>query len=48
VPVVEGPTHSIWVIDAGDYLSSSITSSSTQGAVYRVESSSLSTLNLLN
>jgi hypothetical protein len=35
--VVRGPSESIWVIDAGDFLSSSIGDSSTRGRVFRIE-----------
>ena len=38
VKVVRGPTDSIWVIDDGDFLSSSILAPSTQGRVFRIES----------
>ena len=41
VKVVRGPSQSIWVIDDGDFVSSSITQSSTRGRVFRVESSDL-------
>jgi hypothetical protein len=38
VKVVRGPTESIWVIDNGDFLSSSVLQPSTRGRVYRIES----------
>lgn len=47
VKVVRGPTNSIWVIDDGDFLSTSVTQASTRGKVYRIESSNLSAINLL-
>jgi hypothetical protein len=47
VKVVRGPTESIWVIDDGDYLSTSITQASTRGKVFRIESRALAIVNLL-
>ncbi|MEO8704342.1 MAG: hypothetical protein ABI867_30085 [Kofleriaceae bacterium] len=47
VKVVRGPTNSIWVIDEGDFLSTSIAQPSTRGKVFRVEPHSLSTINIL-
>ena len=41
VKVVHGPSESIWVIDDGDFISTSITQASTRGRVFRVESSDL-------
>lgn len=38
IKVVRGPQESIWVIDAGDFLSTSIQQASTRGRVYRLES----------
>ena len=46
VKVVHGPTNSIWVIDAGDYLSTSGLPS-TRGKVFRIESTGLSSVNTL-
>jgi hypothetical protein len=43
VKVVRGPTESIWVIDEGDFLSTSIATASTRGKVFRVESQKIST-----
>ena len=37
VKVVRGPTESIWVIDEGDFLSTSVSQASTRGKVYRVD-----------
>jgi hypothetical protein len=37
IKVVRGPTQSLWVIDAGDFLSTSITQASTRGKVFRIE-----------
>jgi hypothetical protein len=41
VKVVRGPGESIWVIDEGDFLSTSIAAPSTRGKVFRVESNVL-------
>ena len=41
VKVVHGPSESIWVIDNGDFISTSITQASTRGRVFRIESSDL-------
>ncbi|HEY0191021.1 MAG TPA: hypothetical protein VGC42_07840 [Kofleriaceae bacterium] len=45
--IVGGPTGSIWVLDDGDFLSTTLGLASTQGAVYRIESRSLGILNEL-
>lgn len=45
--VVEGPTGSIWVLDDGDFLSTTLGLASTEGSVFRVESYSLAILNQL-
>ncbi len=45
IKVVRGPTESIWVIDEGDFLSTSVTQSSTRGRVFRVEPQALGTVN---
>jgi len=47
IKVVRGPTQSIWVIDEGDYLSTSITTPSTRGKVFRIESRAMNVVNLL-
>jgi hypothetical protein len=47
VKVVHGPTNSIWVIDDGDYLSTSVIQASTRGKVFRLESTNLTLINLL-
>ncbi len=47
VKVVAGPTHSIWVIDEGDFLSTSSIQPSTRGKVFRVESNALGSINVL-
>lgn len=47
IRVVRGPQQSIWVIDEGDFLSTSITQPSTRGKVFRVESQNLTIINLL-
>lgn len=48
VKVVRGPSDSIWVIDDGDFLSTDGINPSTAGQVYRVESTSLGTINILD
>jgi hypothetical protein len=47
IKVTRGPGQSIWIIDQGDFLSTSITQASTRGKVYRVEAQALGTINLL-
>ncbi len=47
VRVVRGPSESIWIMDAGDFLATQFGQSSTKGQVYRVEMSALTTVNLL-
>jgi hypothetical protein len=47
VKVVTGPTQSLWVIDEGDYLSTSIATPSTSGKVFRFEGQSVLTINTL-
>jgi hypothetical protein len=47
VKVVRGPEESIWIMDDGDYLSTSISIASTRGKVFRVESQALAIVNLL-
>lgn len=47
VKVVRGPTQSIWVIDEGDFLSTSIAQPSTRGKVFRIEPHSLGLINVL-
>lgn len=47
IKVVRGPQQSIWVIDEGDYLSTSITQPSTRGKVFRLEVQALGQINLL-
>jgi hypothetical protein len=47
VKVVRGPQQSIWVLDEGDFISESVSQASTRGKVYRIESSALSTINLM-
>lgn len=46
VKVVRGPTQSVWVIDEGDYFSTSITESTTRGKVFRVEPTTLTSIRL--
>ncbi len=49
VPVraVRGPQQSIWIVDEGDFLSDSINAASTRGKVFRIESKSLNTINVM-
>jgi hypothetical protein len=47
VKVVRGPTDSIWVLDNGDFLSTT-TDPSTRGRVFRIESTQLSVISVLN
>ena len=47
VKVTRGPGESIWIMDEGDYLSSSITIPSTRGKVFRVESGAIAVVNTL-
>jgi hypothetical protein len=47
VKVVRGPTDSIWVLDNGDFLSNSF-DPSTRGKVFRLESTQLNVINLLD
>jgi hypothetical protein len=46
VKVLRGPGQSIWIVDEGDFLSTSVVQASTRGRVYRVESSTFA-VNLL-
>jgi hypothetical protein len=45
VKVVRGPTDSMWVIDEGDFLSTSISQPSTRGKVYRIEGAAIGIFN---
>jgi len=47
VKVLRGPSESIWVLDDGDYLPTTLGLSATRGQVYRVESVSVTTVGLL-
>lgn len=47
VKVIRGPQESIWVVDEGDYLSTSLTTPSTRGKVYRIESRAIGIVNLM-
>jgi hypothetical protein len=47
IKVVRGPSDSIWVLDAGDVLSSILGVSSTRGQVFRVESINVNAIHLL-
>jgi hypothetical protein len=46
VKVLRGPLESIWIVDEGDFISTSVAQASTRGKVYRVESQTL-VVNLL-
>jgi hypothetical protein len=48
VKVVRGPTQSFWIIDEGDFLSTSISQASTRGKVFRVEGRALGIINVLD
>jgi hypothetical protein len=47
VKVVRGPLESIWVVDEGDFLSTSISAPSTRGKVFRIEPHGLGIVNTL-
>lgn len=47
IKVTRGPQNSVWVIDEGDYISTSVTQPSTRGKVFRLEIQSLGQVNLL-
>jgi hypothetical protein len=47
IKVLRGPLNSYWVVDEGDFLSSSISQASTRGKIYRIESHALNIINLL-
>jgi hypothetical protein len=47
VRVVRGPTNSLWVLDEGDFLSSSGTQASTRGKVLRFHPAALGAVNVL-
>jgi hypothetical protein len=47
IKVLRGPTESFWVVDEGDFLSTSLSLPSTRGKVYRIESQVLNSVNLL-
>jgi hypothetical protein len=47
VKVVRGPGQSLWVVDEGDYLSTTLGIASTLGKVFRVEAQALTTVNTL-
>jgi hypothetical protein len=47
VKVLKGPTESIWVVDEGDFLSTSIATPSTRGKVYMVLGQAPGIVNLL-
>ena len=47
VKVVRGPGQSMWIVDEGDYLSTTLGIASTLGKVFRVEAQALTTVNTL-
>ncbi len=47
VQIVRGPQGSVWVVDEGDFLSTSTSTASTRGKVFRVEPVSPTTVNVL-
>ena len=47
VKVVRGPGQSLWIVDEGDFLSSTLGIASTLGKVFRVEAQHLNTVNTL-
>ena len=47
IKVTKGPTDSMWIIDEGDFLSTSISQPSTRGKVFRVETRALGVVNVL-
>lgn len=47
IKVVRGPQQSMWIIDAGDFLATTVGQSSTRGRVFRVESSAVGQVNIL-
>ncbi|MBX3160733.1 MAG: hypothetical protein KF773_32505 [Deltaproteobacteria bacterium] len=47
VKVVRGPTNSMWVIDQGDFISTSLGVPSTRGKVFRVEPHALNAVNVV-
>jgi hypothetical protein len=48
IKVVRGPTQSFWVIDEGDFLSTSISQASTRGKVFRIESPAINIINTID
>jgi hypothetical protein len=48
VKVLRGPTNSVWIVDEGDFLSTSVAQSSTRGKVFRVEAHALGIINLMD
>jgi hypothetical protein len=48
IKAVKSPTNdSFWVIDEGDFLSTSLGQASTRGSVMRIESRALNSINLI-
>jgi hypothetical protein len=47
IKVLRGPTESFWLIDEGDFLSTSLSTASTRGKVFRIEGHAINIINLL-
>ena len=47
VRVVGGPQNSLWIVDEGDFLSTSASTASTRGKVFRIEAHDIGTINIL-
>jgi hypothetical protein len=47
IKVLRGPTESFWLIDEGDFLSTSLSQASTRGKVFRIEGRAINIINLL-
>jgi hypothetical protein len=48
IKVLRGPTESYWLIDEGDFLSTSLSQASTRGNVFRIESRAINVINVLD
>jgi hypothetical protein len=47
IKVVRGPTNSIWIVDEGDFISTSVAQPSTRGKVFRIEPHALAAINVM-
>lgn len=47
VKLVRGPSESVWILDDGDFLSTTLGVASTSGQVFRIESTNINIVNLL-